>query len=146
MTSKRDKMPKSDSALMGRLSIAALLLLTFPVAEKVYAAPEALPCAEEIATYCGQVQPGAGRILGCLNAHQADLSDVCKEKLRAASERLRQAKQACAGDVDQFCSSLRPGEGRILRCLQGHAEQLSAACKAIVVKVGSTGKQGQPGN
>jgi Cysteine rich repeat len=36
--------------------------------------------------------------------------------------------QICRADYDRLCSNVQPGGGRILACLQGHANQLSAPC------------------
>ena len=36
--------------------------------------------------------------------------------------------QLCHGDYDRLCSGVQPGGGRILACLQTHANQLSASC------------------
>jgi hypothetical protein len=34
----------------------------------------------------------------------------------------------CRGDYDRLCGGVMPGGGRILACLQGHADQLGSAC------------------
>jgi hypothetical protein len=36
--------------------------------------------------------------------------------------------QACRTDLDRLCSSIAPGGGRIIACLQPHAGQLSSSC------------------
>ena len=36
--------------------------------------------------------------------------------------------QICRADYDRLCSGVQPGGGRILACLQNHANQLSTAC------------------
>ena len=36
--------------------------------------------------------------------------------------------QICRGDYDRLCSSVTPGGGRVIACLQSNASQLSAAC------------------
>ena len=36
--------------------------------------------------------------------------------------------QICRGDYDRLCTGVRPGGGRVLACLQNHANQLSTAC------------------
>jgi hypothetical protein len=36
--------------------------------------------------------------------------------------------QVCRGDYDRLCAGVTPGGGRVLACLQNHANQLSTAC------------------
>jgi len=36
--------------------------------------------------------------------------------------------RACAGDVEKFCSSVTPGEGRIKACMKENISKLSATC------------------
>ena len=40
----------------------------------------------------------------------------------------RAMRQACAGDIKSFCADVEAGRGGIMRCLRGHAAQLSPAC------------------
>lgn len=37
--------------------------------------------------------------------------------------------QPCAQDAAKFCSKVKPGEGRMARCLDEHQAELSPACK-----------------
>jgi len=48
---------------------------------------------------------------------------------RAAASALR---DACKADYDRLCSGVRPGGGRILQCLDAHAADLSASCRAAL--------------
>lgn len=50
-----------------------------------------------------------------------------------ASERT--LAQACRTDARKFCSSLRPGEGRIVTCLRENTRQLSASCQLQLNKI-----------
>lgn len=40
------------------------------------------------------------------------------------------AKSACYPDIQALCAGVQKGEGRIQKCLDEHADQVSAACKA----------------
>ena len=47
-------------------------------------------CAADRATYCKGVQPGQGRIVDCLAAHQAQLTATCKEQMGPIFKRRQQ--------------------------------------------------------
>ncbi len=116
--------------------VFVFVLLCAAAGDRVYAAEEELPCAEEIAKYCKDVRPGGGRILNCLGEHQKELSDSCRNKLEGSKKRLIEAQQACTGDMERFCKDVRPGQGRILKCLREHTGELSSACRKITEKTG----------
>ncbi len=46
-----------------------------------------------------------------------------------------QAQGPCADDAQKFCKDVRPGGGRIAKCLKEHEEDLSSACKQQIVEV-----------
>lgn len=117
-----------------RLCILVFVLLCVKEGVGTCAAEEELPCADEIAKYCKDVKPGGGRILNCLNEHEKDLSVSCKNKLEESKAKLMEAQKACTGDMEKFCNGVQPGEGRILKCLREHKQELSPACKQVTVK------------
>ena len=45
-----------------------------------------------------------------------------------------QADMACAFDVQKFCSDVKAGGGRIMKCLQAHAADVSPGCKEALGK------------
>jgi|MudIll2142460700_1097286.scaffolds.fasta_scaffold59494_3 hypothetical protein len=118
-----------------QLFFFASVLLCLSAGDRTYAAEQELPCAEEIAKFCKDVKPGGGRILGCLNEHEKELSASCREKLGESKKRLMEAQQACTGDMEKFCKDVQPGGGRILKCLRDHAQELSPACSQEIDKV-----------
>jgi hypothetical protein len=72
----------------------------------------------------------AYRLLLCLLAVLSSQALVASP----ASGYDRAARQACQADYQRFCASVTPGQGRILKCLGSHLEELAPACKAVVTE------------
>jgi Golgi apparatus protein 1 len=47
------------------------------------------------------------------------------DRLAAASEKL---KAACGEDLNKYCSSVTPGEGRLIFCLMAHEDKIGEKC------------------
>jgi hypothetical protein len=41
----------------------------------------------------------------------------------------------CAADAKKFCGEVKPGEGRIAKCMKSHEAELSPACQAEMKRV-----------
>jgi hypothetical protein len=100
-------------------------------------------CKMEIEKYCAKVTPGEGRVLACLFAHEDKLTAKCEYALYDAAVQLERAVAAlsyvaneCNADLEKYCASIEPGEGRLLECLDKHDKQVSGRCKAAVKDVG----------
>lgn len=100
-------------------------------------------CKAEIQTYCKGVTPGEGRVLACLYAYQDKLSPRCEYALYDASVQLERVVNAltyvaneCRGDLQAYCSNVKPGEGRLLDCLEKNKAKVSARCKQAQKDVG----------
>ena len=100
-------------------------------------------CKVEIEKYCAQVTPGQGRVLACLFAHGDKLSAKCEYALYDAAVQLERAVTAlsyvaneCDADLEKYCGSIAPGEGRLLDCLEKHDKQVSGRCKQAIKDVG----------
>jgi hypothetical protein len=96
-------------------------------------------CKADVQQHCKDVQPGEGRIVGCLRKNEGTLSAPCKEQLAKmderrehAHERMHAAAEACKGDAKQYCADVKPGEGRVLHCLKQNEAKLSAGCKSAL--------------
>ena len=99
-------------------------------------------CDEELTSYCAKVTPGQGRILACLYAHQDKLSGKCEYALYDAAVQLERAVSAlsylaneCDADLEKFCASVEPGEGRILHCLNDNRGKVSKRCRGAIEDV-----------
>ena len=100
-------------------------------------------CKKELDTYCKDVTPGQGRVLACLYAHGDKLSGKCEYALYDAAAQLERAVAAlsyvvneCADDLDQFCTGVAAGEGRLLQCLEKNDSKVSSRCKDAMKQVG----------
>ena len=100
-------------------------------------------CKTEIEEYCAKVTPGEGRVLACLYSHGDKLSAKCEYALYDAAVQLERAVAAlsyvaneCDADLDKFCQSVAPGEGRLLECLEKNEKQVSARCIDALKDVG----------
>jgi hypothetical protein len=101
-------------------------------------------CKKEIDTYCKGVTPGEGRILACLYAYQDKLSGRCEYALYDAAAQLERVVAAltyvaneCKDDLKAYCSDVKPGEGRLLKCLDKNTKKVSKRCKQAIKDVGS---------
>lgn len=92
------------------------------------------PCRADVEKFCKDVKPGKGRIWRCLKNHEAELSEECAEKMAKAREKGKEARDACAEDVQKFCKNVPRGKGRIISCLRSHMDELSEACRATFEK------------
>jgi Cysteine rich repeat len=108
---------------MRSVLVAAAVVFALPAAAADH------PCKADVEKFCAGVQPGQGRVLQCLEQHEADLSAACKQKRDSFREEMEEIRAACEGDVRKFCSEVRPGGGRVAQCLRQHSNELSDACK-----------------
>lgn len=99
-------------------------------------------CKKEIDTYCKGVKPGEGRIVACLYAFQDKLSTRCEYALYDAAAQLERAVAAltylaneCKDDLKAFCSDVKPGEGRLLDCIDKNMAKVSGRCKQAIKDV-----------
>ena len=100
-------------------------------------------CKPELETYCKAVTPGEGRVLACLYAYGDKLSGRCEYALYDASVQLERVVNAlsyvaneCRDDLKTYCSTVKPGEGRLLDCMEKNKAKLSSRCTQAVKDVG----------
>jgi hypothetical protein len=101
-------------------------------------------CEKELTSYCSNVTPGEGRVLACLYAHNDKLSGQCEYALYDAAVQLERFVAAlsylaneCDADLENFCSAVEAGEGRLLECLDDNSKKISARCTQALKDVGA---------
>lgn len=89
------------------------------------------PCEEDIARFCSNITPGAGRIADCLSQYEAQLSPACRSMHVAdIAEVLGQMQQRCKDDFMQFCGAERQTPGiELLKCMRLSRTSLSPDCR-----------------
>jgi hypothetical protein len=100
-------------------------------------------CDQELKTYCKDVTPGEGRGLACLYAFSDKLSAKCEYALYDAAVQLERAINAlsyavneCRDDLTKFCSDIKPGEGRLLQCIEKNDTKVTTRCKQALKDTG----------
>jgi hypothetical protein len=100
-------------------------------------------CKKEIDTYCKDVTVGEGRVLACLYAHNDKLSGRCEYALYDGAVQLERAVNAlsyvaseCKDDLNNYCSGVAIGKGRLHNCLKKHDDKVSDRCKQARKDVG----------
>jgi hypothetical protein len=95
------------------------------------------PCRADMEKLCAGIEPGGGRMKDCLRQHAGQLSPGCRKTLRKLAKAAQenggmQWVHACRDDIGTMCKGVDPGGGRIVACLQSHADQVSPGCKAAL--------------
>jgi len=103
------------------------------------------PCADDVAKFCKDAQPGTGGIAKCLKEHEDELSPACKERVQKIQERSHENHKACAEDIAKLCKDVKPGEGAMAKCLKEHENELSPACKDHIQKMNERKHEGHDG-
>jgi len=120
------------SMLKSVLAVSAALLLFGSAAS---AQSRARACVDDIKKLCASVQPGEGRIAGCLNEHLSDLSEPCQNLLATTAA----AAKACTADLKQQCADARRRVAKIA-CVKSALANLSDDCKSAISQIAADRK------
>lgn len=93
------------------------------------------PCEQDMATLCGTVEPGEGRMMKCMMENKDKLSPACKEHRAKMKAAMKGVKEACHDDFEKYCSDVKPGKGRGMKCMKEHKDEVSQACKDEMAKM-----------
>jgi hypothetical protein len=96
-------------------------------------------CQQELVTFCKDVTPGEGRIIACLYAFQDKLSPRCEYALYDSVSQLDRTLTnlsyvvgECRDDLKKSCADVKPGEGRLLDCLNKNEAKVSGRCNSAL--------------
>ena len=131
--------------IMGVFAILGILVFSgvASAAEKGIVETFKEGCKADLETYCKDVKPGDGRLLACLYAHSDKISARCEYAVYDAASQLERALTAltyvaneCRDDLKANCANIKPGEGRLLTCLEKNDAKVSGRCKQALKDVG----------
>ena len=122
------------------ISVVIVVLIGFfsgtAVAERDLVETITRDCKGEIGRYCQSVSPGRSRVLACLYAYSDKLTAACSlalidgaGELDHSIANLALVAKGCGRDLRAFCSTVKPGEGRMLNCLDINKNKVSPQCK-----------------
>lgn len=94
-------------------------------------------CADDMARLCPDLKGKRGPMMQCLREHRAELTPQCQARVQALETKIGEVSNACRDDVQQFCSAVKGGQGRILQCLRKHESELSSACQTELAQARS---------
>jgi hypothetical protein len=107
-------MSRRPFRLMAIAACAGLLSL----ATHAQGLPDA--CKADVKQHCASAKPGGGRVVACLQQHEADLSPNCKTQLPTLAQCSEAVRKVC-GDV---------GARKLRECVKTNSASLGDACKA----------------
>jgi PRC-barrel domain protein len=131
-----------SAVLLAALCAPASLSAQTAVRDRVANAVESIrgACAGDIDKLCGNVSPGEGRVLLCMQAHDDQLGFRCQFALFRASRNLGRAlnrveriADACWSDIQAHCANA-DGTG-LARCVMDRGRANSRACQKAVTGV-----------
>jgi cysteine rich repeat protein len=107
------------------IGVALLVLGASAIAQD-----RARACVTDIKKLCADVEPGEGRVAGCLKQHLNELSTPCQNLVAETAA----AAKACAADVKQQCKDARRRLAKVA-CLKSALTNLSDDCKSAVSRI-----------
>jgi len=110
---------------------------SLPVVDARTAQITRLKCESEIEQVCPDGMQGAGTFR-CLERRMKDLPPPCQAMVRERFVKWKEDRSrtlaACRDDVRRLCATMRPGDGRVMQCLQDHAQDVSDRCYQTLPK------------
>jgi hypothetical protein len=96
-----------------------------------------LKCEAEIEQFCPASSDGPLR-RQCIEQRMSQLAPPCQQLIRERFVKWREERtrmiSACQEDVRRYCTSITPGSGNLVQCLQDHAQDVSDRCYQTLPK------------
>ena len=68
-------------------------------------------------------------LIGCASGSLAFAqSDVTKTFVDRLLDQVAKLEKSCASEIKKYCSTVTPGEGRMIYCMQAHEDKISPGC------------------
>lgn len=100
-------------------------------------------CEGDISRHCSGLGQNATKVFMCLMAYEEQLSPTCRKgvleaamSIKVGSEAIDYSLSTCESDVDAYCRSVQPGEGRVVGCIKANESQVSKACISALKETG----------
>ena len=105
-------------------AICVRLLLPAPLRADV--------CEEDRQKFCNGYSADNPMRLYCLKRNETQIKPSCKSTLRTVPGSEVEFYDTCVEEVEKFCADVRPGKGRILKCLKANSKDLEFECRKMV--------------
>jgi Golgi apparatus protein 1 len=68
-------------------------------------------------------------MIGCASGELAHAqSDVTKTFVDRLLDQVARLEKSCTKEIKKYCSTVTPGEGRMIYCMQAHEDKISPGC------------------
>ncbi|MEQ9365448.1 MAG: cysteine rich repeat-containing protein [Leptospirales bacterium] len=95
-------------------------------------------CGGDAKQFCGEKRGKEMR--ACMKTNKEKLSSECKALLTRArdhkkdggKDKRKETAKACRADARKLCKGIKPGDGKLMACLQEKRSELSRACASAL--------------
>lgn len=98
-------------------------------------------CGEDVKQHCPGLGKKPEKIFMCLSAYEEQLTPQCKQGVLEATLAIQTGRaaleysiRACEADADTFCLDVKPGQGRLLKCIKANEPNVSPSCITALKK------------
>ncbi|GGF66829.1 hypothetical protein GCM10007301_28090 [Azorhizobium oxalatiphilum] len=130
-------------AVAGALALASTSAQAQTMSYREAGALLAKSCGPDIRKYCGTVNLGSGKLIGCLDTNAGKVAAKCKTDfvaVKASLAKRAMAQQAifklCNADAARFCQGIVPGDGNLISCLVEASKAVSKPCNQTITDAG----------